>query len=97
MLLQRLQRNELLRYHYVKTELSTAVLMVSVKPFTRREDWKTNSLTDQPGSVIAYERLSTPAPTMDMTLWKAEHHHVALRDHVTGSHLSMARAVRFCC
>ncbi|KAJ0921725.1 hypothetical protein HanPSC8_Chr05g0194941 [Helianthus annuus] len=35
MLLQRLQRNELLRYHYVKTELSTAVLMVSVKPFTR--------------------------------------------------------------
>ncbi|KAJ0569431.1 hypothetical protein HanHA300_Chr05g0166111 [Helianthus annuus] len=68
MLLQRLQRNELLRYHYVKTELSAADLMVSVKPFTRREDRKTNSLTDQPGSVIAYGRLSTPAPTMDMTL-----------------------------
>ncbi|MFS7927152.1 hypothetical protein Hanom_Chr04g00305591 [Helianthus anomalus] len=89
--------NELPRDHYVKTELFTAELMVSVKPFTRREDRKTNSLTDQPSSVIAYGRLSTPAPTMAMTLWKVEHHHVVLRDHVTRSHLSMARVVRFCC
>ncbi|MFS7982078.1 hypothetical protein Hanom_Chr11g01049001 [Helianthus anomalus] len=88
--------NELLRDHYVKTELFTAELMVLVKPFTskmrrRREDQKTNSLTDQPSSDIAYERLSTLAPTMVVTLWKAEHHHVTLCDEVTRSHLSMAR------
>ncbi|KAJ0500532.1 hypothetical protein HanHA300_Chr11g0390541 [Helianthus annuus] len=35
MLLERLQRNELLRDHYVKTKLFTTELMVSVKPFTR--------------------------------------------------------------
>ncbi|KAJ0451157.1 hypothetical protein HanRHA438_Chr15g0705001 [Helianthus annuus] len=39
MLLERLQSkgNELLRDHYVKTELFTAELMVSVKPFTRQQ------------------------------------------------------------
>ncbi|MFS7921075.1 hypothetical protein Hanom_Chr03g00232421 [Helianthus anomalus] len=93
MLLKRLQSkgNELLRDHYVKTELFTAELMVSVTVY------QIGKLTDQPTSVIAYGRLSTSAPTMAMTLWKVEHHHVVLRDHVTGSHLSMARAVRFCC
>ncbi|MFS7931610.1 hypothetical protein Hanom_Chr04g00357941 [Helianthus anomalus] len=47
--------------------------MILVKPFTRREDQKTNSLTDQQSSVIAYGRLSTPAPTVTVALWKAEH------------------------
>ncbi|KAM0018772.1 hypothetical protein Hdeb2414_s0026g00677961 [Helianthus debilis subsp. tardiflorus] len=39
MLLERLQSkgNELLQDHYVKTELFTAELMVSVKPFTRQQ------------------------------------------------------------
>jgi hypothetical protein len=39
---------------------------------------------------MAKGRLRTPAPTMAVTLWKAEYHHLALREEVMGSQSSMA-------
>jgi hypothetical protein len=48
---------------------------------------------------MAYGRLSTPAPTMAVTLWKAEYHHFAFLDEVIGSQSSIAfsRAVLSSC
>jgi hypothetical protein len=46
--------------------------------------------TYHPSSDKAYGRLSTPAPTMAVTLWKAEYHHLAFLDEVIGSQSSMA-------
>ena len=39
---------------------------------------------------MAYGRLRTPAPTMAVTLWKVEYHHLAVLDDVIGSHSSIA-------
>ena len=38
---------------------------------------------------MAKGRLSTPAPTMAVTLWKAAYHHLAFLDDVTGSQSSI--------
>jgi hypothetical protein len=37
---------------------------------------------------IALGKLKTPAPTMAVTLWKAEYHHLAFLELVTGNHSS---------
>uniref|UniRef100_J3MQ10 Uncharacterized protein n=1 Tax=Oryza brachyantha TaxID=4533 RepID=J3MQ10_ORYBR len=38
---------------------------------------------------MAKGRLRTPAPTMAVTLWKAEYHHLAFLDDVIGSQSSI--------
>lgn len=39
---------------------------------------------------MAYGRLSTPAPTIAVTLWKVEYHHFAVLEDVIGSQSSIA-------
>lgn len=39
---------------------------------------------------MAYGRLRTPAPTMAVTLWKVEYHHLAVLEDVIGSQSSIA-------
>lgn len=43
-----------------------------------------------PSCDMANGRLRTPAPTMAVTLWKAEYHHFASLDDVMGSQSSIA-------
>jgi len=44
----------------------------------------------QPIFDMAKGRLRTPAPTIAVRLWKAEDHHLAVREPVTGSQSSIA-------
>ena len=43
-----------------------------------------------PSSAMAQGRPRTPAPTMAVTLWKAEYHHFAFLEEVIGSQASIA-------
>lgn len=50
-------------------------------------DWTEGAYHPRPA--IAYGRPSTPEPTMAVTLWKAEYHHLAFREDVIGSQSSI--------